>query len=182
MNKKLIIGLVGEIAAGKSTAIEYLKEKYNADSYRFSDPLRDVLDCLCLDMNRKNMQILSLILRENFGQDLLAKIISERARNNNNAIIAIDGVRRPADIEYLKKLPEFKLVYITTDLKTRYERLTKRAENSDDTNKTFEQFKKDHEAETELEIPIIGQTASYKIDNSGTKEELYKQIDKIINV
>lgn len=181
MNKKIIIGLVGEIAAGKSATIEYLTKKYNADSYRFSDPLRDALNCLCLDINRKNMQTMSLILRENFGQNLLAKIISEKAKNDNNKIIAIDGVRRSADIEYLKKLPEFKLIYITTDLKTRYERLTKRAENSDDTNKTFKQFKKDHEAETELKIPKIGQTASYKIDNSGTKEKLYQQINKIIN-
>jgi len=180
-NKKIIIGLVGEIASGKGTIVKYIAEKYGAISYRFSDILRNVLKSLHLDINRENMQTLSLILRQNFGQDLFAKIISENAKNSNNKIVIIDGIRRPADIKYLKKLPEFKLIYVTVDIKTRYQRIINRTENSDDQNKTFKQFVKDHQAEPELEIPKIGKTADYKINNSGTKEELFQQIDSIIN-
>ncbi|MEA3464059.1 MAG: AAA family ATPase [Patescibacteria group bacterium] len=177
---KIILGLVGEIASGKGTTVEYLEKKYNAASFRFSDPLRGALKQLYLDVNRKNMQVLSLILRQTFGQNLFAKIISQDAKNNKKKVIVVDGIRRPADIEYLKQLPEFKLVYITIDIKIRYQRLIKRTENSDDKNKTFDQFVKDHTAETELEIPKIGQTADYKINNSGSKKKLFEQIDKIV--
>lgn len=177
---KIILGLVGEPASGKGTVVKYLEKKYGASSHRFSNPLRDVLNRLHLEVDRKNMQDISIILRSQFGQDLLAKIISQDAANDHNSIVIVDGVRRPADIEYLKKLPEFKLAYITTDIKTRYERLVQRGENTDDKTKTFEDFAKEHEVETEANIPTIGKTADFIIDNSKGLEELYKQIDKII--
>ena len=180
MNKKIILGLVGEMSSGKGTAVEYLEKKYSATSHRFSTSLRDVLSRISVEINRKNMQDLSRILREQFGENLLAKIISDDAKNDNNKIIIIDGIRRPADIEYLAKLPEFKLVYITASIKKRHERITKRNENKDDKNKTLEEFKKDHEAETEIEIPKIGKSAEIKIDNNGNFDNLYTQIDKTI--
>ena len=112
MTKKNIIGLVGEIASGKGLAVKYLKEKHGAASYRLSDPLRDILSRLRLEINRKNLQDISRVLREHFGQNLLAKVIAEDAKNDTNKIVVVDGIRRPEDIEYLAKLPEFKLVYI----------------------------------------------------------------------
>lgn len=180
MKNKIILGLTGEMSSGKGTAVDYLEKKYNATSHRFSTSLRDVLNRISVDVNRKNMQDLSRILREQFGQNLLAKVISEDAKNDNNNVIVIDGIRRPADIEYLAKLPEFKLIYITASLEKRHERITKRSENKDDKGKTLEEFKKDHEAETEIEIPKIGESAEIKIDNNGSFEDLHAQIDKMI--
>ncbi len=180
MPNKIILGLCGEIASGKGTAVKYLEEKYGAASHRFSAPLRDVLKRLYLEISRENMQSVSASLRKTFGQNILAKVTTEDVKNNQNRIIVVDGVRRPADIEYLAKLPEFKLVYIFADIKKRHTRIIKRGENADDLNKTFKQFTKDNEAEAELLISEIGQTAEIKIDNNGTYEALYKQIDKII--
>jgi dephospho-CoA kinase len=39
MSQKIILGLVGEIASGKSTVTDYIKQKYGAVSFRFSDIL-----------------------------------------------------------------------------------------------------------------------------------------------
>jgi len=181
MANKIILGLVGELAAGKGTVVKYLEDEYQVTSYRFSTPLRDVLNRMHIEVNRQNMQILSLILRNAFGQNLLAKTISEDAKNYKNKLIIIDGIRRPADIEFLEKLPEFKLIYITADIKIRYNRLISRNENADDKNKTFEEFIKDHEVETELAIPSMGKNAGHIIDNSGNLKNLYCQLDKIIS-
>ena len=159
---------------------ESFEKKYNATSHRFSASLRDILNRLNLEVNRKNIQILSNKLREGFGQDLLAKVMSEDVKNDNNKIVIIDGIRRPADIKYLSKMPEFKLVYITADIKTRYKRLIKRGENTDDNIKTFKQFKEDHKAEADREIPNVGKTAKIKIKNNGTIKNLHTQIDKTI--
>jgi dephospho-CoA kinase len=177
---KIIIGLVGEIAAGKGTVVKYLEEKREASSHKFSSPLRDGLERFHLEINRKNMQDISRIMREHFGQNLLAKVIAEDAKKDKHNIVVIDGIRRPADIEYLKNLPEFKLVYIMADMETRYERLINRSENADDKTKTFEEFKRDHEAETEIYIKDIGSQAEYKINNNSDFNNLYRQIDKII--
>ncbi len=178
---KIILGLAAELAGGKGTVAKYIEEKYGGSSYRFSTMLRDILQRIYLPDSRENMQKLSTILRQNFGEDTLAKVIAEDVKSDNHNIIAIDGVRRPVDIKYLKEIPGFKLVYIATDIKNRYKRIVKRGENPDDATKTLEQFKKDQEGEADAQIRNMKDHADFVIDNNGTFEELYKQIDEIIN-
>jgi len=177
---KIILGFVGEIASGKGTATEYLKKKYSAPVYRFSTMLRDVLQRLHLEINRDNLQEISKLLRAKFGQDLMAKVVAKDVEKDSAPAIAIDGVRRIADIKYLKELPGFHLVYLTADEKIRYDRLVKRGENTDDKEKTFAQFQKDQQAEAEQEILATAKTAEFTINNNGTIEKLYQQIDDII--
>jgi len=45
-NEKIIIGLVGQMASGKGTIAEYLRDKHGADFFTFSTVLRDVLNRL----------------------------------------------------------------------------------------------------------------------------------------
>jgi dephospho-CoA kinase len=182
MKKKIIIGLVGEIASGKGTAAQYLQERYGAEICRFSTPLRDVVKRLHMDVDRQTMQAMSKCLRETFGQDLLAKIITEDAKKSPANIVVVDGIRREADIVYLKEIPRFALVYITADMEIRYQRIIGRNENQDDQQKTFEQFVKDHEAETELDIPKLGATVdeACRIDNNGNLEQLRRRLDEVI--
>lgn len=177
---KIILGFVGEIASGKGTAAKYLEEKYNAKTHKFSTPLRDLLKRLYLEINRQNMQNISTILRAEFGQDLLAKIIAQDVQNDPTPIIVVDGIRRLADIKYLKELPQFRLIYVTADMEQRYERLIKRGENEDDLRKTWEQFKIDNQAETEMEIPTVGKQANYTLNNNPDLPSLYNDLDNII--
>ncbi len=179
-NNKIIIGLVGQMAAGKGTVAKYLENKYQASIHRFSTILRDVLERLHLEISRQNLQNLSTVLRKNFGEDILAKVISEDVVNDQNKIIVIDGIRRLADIKYLKKLPTFKLVSITADPKIRYQRLVNRNENKNDKQKTYEEFLAEQKKEAEIEIPRVMAEAEIEINNDKDLDELYAQIDKII--
>jgi dephospho-CoA kinase len=177
---KIIIGLVGEMASGKEVTKKYLAEKYSAKHCKFSTPLRDVLDRLCIEKSRDNLIDMSTILRERFGQDLLAKVIASDAGSLDSDIVVVDGVRRMDDIEHLSKLPNFKLVRIDVLAKTRYERMKIRNENKGDAEKTFSEFMEDHERETEITIPGVMETAKYSLDNNGTLEELHSQIDDLV--
>ena len=179
-NNKIILGFVGDLAAGKGTTCKYLKEKYQTTSYRFSTPLRDVLNRLYLENSRENLQKISTVLRQNFQEDLLSKIIAGDVNRDSSSLVAVDGIRRPSDIVYLKEIPGFHLIYITADPKLRWERLVKRNENPGDTEKTFEQFSKDEQAEADILIKELGHTAEFKIDNNGNFENLYEQIENII--
>src|SRR3989339_548422 len=156
-DKKIIIGFVGEIASGKDTAVMYLVKKYHA-----------------------SQQKISQVLRENFSQDILSKVIASDVQADNNAIVIVNGIRRASDIVYLRELPNFHIIHITADMRTRYERLVQRGENSDDKTKTFEQFQKDHKAEAELEIATIAKRASHMIDNNGNFEDLHTQLDALV--
>ena len=178
--QKIILGFTGLIASGKGTAAKYLQEKYGAETFRFSTILRDVLDRLYLPQSRENMINLSTNLRENFGQDLLSKVIAQDASRAKTEIVVVDGMRRPADIKDLKEVPGFKMIAIEVDSKVRYERLVKRAENPGDTEKTYDEFLEDHKAETEITIPDLIKQADAVIDNNGSLEDLYKQLDELI--
>ena len=136
MEKKIILGFAGEIASGKGTAAKYLVERHKAATYRFSTMLRDIVERLYLSVDREHMQRTSTMLRREFGEDVLAKVMFEDARNDTHQLIVIDGVRRLEDVKYLREIPEFKLCYVSAPLKTRYERLLTRGENADDSAKT----------------------------------------------
>lgn len=180
MENKIIIGLVGSLASGKETTKKYLAEKYNAKDCRFSSILRDVLERVALPNSRDNLQKLSTVLRASFGENLLAKAIAMDASKLEAQIVVIDGVRRFTDIEHLNELPNFILVKIDADPKIRYERMKLRNENAGDDVKTFEEFMSDHDKEADRQIPEVMKTAQYSIDNSGTLEDLYRQIDELL--
>lgn len=181
MQTKIVIGLVGEMAAGKSTATEYLKTKYNAVTFRFSDMLRDILNRIHVEPERANLQSLSTFVRQTYGEDIMSKVIAQDVSMSNDAVIITEGIRRPSDITYLRELPGFFIIAINTDERTRYERIVKRHENPDDAQKTWEQFQTEGTQESEQKIKEIAEIADFKINNDGSVEDLKKQLDEIIN-
>lgn len=180
MSKKIILGFAGEMASGKGTAAKYLVDTHGAVTYRFSTILRDVVRRLRLTEDRDTIQRTSTILRKEFGGDLLAKVMFEDAKHDEHPLIVIDGVRRLEDVKYLRELPEFKLLYITAPMRTRYDRLVLRGENADDKTKTYEDFEDDHERETEQEITKLEAFAVDIIDNAGSLPELHAQLDALV--
>ncbi|MCB9802830.1 AAA family ATPase [Candidatus Nomurabacteria bacterium] len=178
--QKKILGFTGLISCGKGTAASYLKEKYQAETFRFSTMLRDVLDRLYLEHTRENMSGISTVLREFFGQDLMAEVMAKDVENSQAELVVVEGIRRMEDIEYLKKLPNFKLVSIEATMENRYQRLLERGENPDDQTKTWEQFQADHNLETELTIPPAMKVADVVVNNDGSLEEFQKQLDQLL--
>ncbi|MFH0891224.1 MAG: AAA family ATPase [Candidatus Falkowbacteria bacterium] len=181
-DKKIILGLVGQMACGKGTITKYATEKYGASTYRFSTILWDLLDRLHIEVSRNTLQTLSTSLRQNFGEDILAKVMAEDVRGDNNPIIIIDGIRRLADIKYLKEMENFRLVRIVADPKIRFKRLVERGEKAGDTEKTFEEFMSEQTKEAEAEIPTVMAGAELEINNNHGFEELHRLIDEIINI
>ena len=178
--KKIILALVGPIASGKGVVVKYLTEKCQAAAYRFSTVLRQILERVYSPITRENMQLLSTILRKNFGEDILAKVIAGDIAKDDSSIIVIDGVRRLADIKYLEKMDGFKLVRVVADAQIRYQRLLARKENQDDESKTYEQFLTDEQGEADAQVPEVMAKASLEINNNGGLENLYQQIESVI--
>lgn len=178
--KKIIFGLISEMAGGKDTAKKYLEKNYQAESCRFSSIMRDILDRLYLEQSRVNIQRLSTSLRQTYGEDILARTIASEVNNLRANLVVVDGVRRPADIKYLSELNNFYLVAIKTSPELRYQRLVKRAENPGDADKTWEGFLADHKTEADKEIASLMTKANYFLDNNGNLAALYLQIDKLI--
>ncbi len=180
-SNKIILGFVGDLASGKGTICKYLHEKYGMSTYRFSTMLRDVLDRMYVEKSRENLQIISRLLRENFGQDVMSQVIAEDVTRDQHDLVAVEGIRRPTDITYLEKKEGFHLIYITADPDIRWERLVKRNENPGDNKKTFEAFLQDEQAEADRLIKELGSKSQYTITNNGSLEEFYRQMEKILD-
>lgn len=179
-NNKVILGFTGLLASGKGTVAKYLEKKYQAGSFRYSTILRDLTNRVYLEESRDNLIKMSECIRHTFGEDTLAKAIAGDAAKTDNNLVVVEGIRRLADIEHLAKLPNFVLVEIFADPRTRYERLIKRGENADDNTKTFEQFLEDHKRSTELSILDVVKHTTEHIDNNGTMDNLYTQLDALV--
>lgn len=176
----IIIALVGSISSGKGTVADYVIKNYNASSYTFSTMLKDVLKRFYLEINRDNLVKISEQIRGTFGEETMAKTMSKDVENDDNNVIVIDGVRRMADIEYLQKLEGFVLVNIHAEPKTRHSRMLERNEKADDSTKTYEEFLADGQRSTEISILDVAKHATEEIDNNGSLEDLYKQVDKLV--
>lgn len=180
MNNRCILGFSGLLASGKGTSAAYIEKTYGASTYRFSTILRDLLNRVYIEHTRDNLIKISEIMRETFGEALLAQAMAKDVENDTHSIIVVDGIRRMADIEYLQKIPGFVLVEIVAKPETRYERLIARSENTDDQQKTYEEFLADHQRSTEISILEVTKHATEHIDNNGSLDDLYRQLDTLV--
>lgn len=178
--KKIVIGLTGQIACGKGVIKKFLISEYQASDYRFSTILRDVLIRLYVEQSRENIQKMSTLLRQTFGEDILANVMSQDIQNDDCHFIVIDGIRRLADIKHLKEIPGFFLVSVEASEELRHQRVVERNENPGDDKKTFADFLKDQSEESESEIPNTMAAADYVIQNDGSWDHLWNQIHDLV--
>lgn len=177
---KLILGVTGEMGSGKGVIAKHVVLEHKGSMHKFSTMLRDVLERMYIEESRENISKLSKMLRQNFGEEVFANTMYHDTQNDEHEIVVIDGIRRMADLTYLKQLENFKLVYVDADLETRYKRVVDRGENENDAQKTLEEFKRDQEIESETQIRDLKNYADYVIENNGAFQELYGRINEII--
>ncbi len=178
---KKLIGLTGEMGSGKDTFCEYIKQNYpNVFVYRFSDALTEILRMFFNSVKREDQQWLGETLRNRFGKDILLKALIKKANKVEEGIVILNGVRKEGEVTAIRENGG-KIIYITADQKLRWERVRIRKEKADD-DVPFEKFVEMGKAEAELQIPVVGQMADFKIENNGSKELFYQEIKKIIKI
>lgn len=178
-DKKIIIGLAGESGSGKDTVAEYFKQKFGAILMRFADPLRETLGLYIDNISREDLQWLSFELRNRFGNRVLSKALRKKIEEMDGGLIVINGMRVMEDCDFVKSFEDAFVLYVTLDQKARWKRIFGRREKSDD-SVSFEKFQEMELAEIEVQIPKIGEKADYRIENIGSKEELFAKVDEII--
>lgn len=173
----MIIGLVGEKFAGKDTVANYLEKKHNAGHFRFSHILDAILEELSLPVSRQNEVDLGLGLRKVFGEHVLIEALGKRLRKSLSSYKVVNGIRM--DEMDIVKGWEGKIIYITAPVEVRFARYQIRDEKTDDALLNFQQFLEQEKGPTEANIPELGAKADFKIENTGSLEELYKKVDEV---
>ncbi len=177
---KLVIGLTGNIGAGKTAVSEHLHKKYGADQVRFSQILMDVLDRLYLPKDRNNLQTLGESVRKTFGGDVLVNAFRKDLEKSSSQVVVVDGIRYMNEVDMLRSFDNNFLLFMDAPARTRYERVVKRGEKGE-AKISFDAFLEMEQRGTEKNLPQIKKAADYVIENESSMDALLKEIDAIVN-
>jgi dephospho-CoA kinase len=181
MQKKIIIGIAGNIGAGKGTITEYLVEKYNAKKMRYSKILADILERLYLDYDRNNLNIIAEGLRNMFGKDILSKVLEKDIKEIEAEIVVFDGIRKKKELDYFKnKINNFFFIFVDAPFEVVAKRIISRQEKIDDQEQTAEKLRASQQQDSDKDVPNLKQYANFVIDNSGELKAAYEQVDKMM--
>ncbi len=187
----MIVGVVGKIAAGKTTVAKFLEEK-GFCRISCSDPLIDLLTHRVggyswipelpekSEPSRERLIEYGKYLKDRYGEDVLIRLTLDKMRHCRNVVI--DGVRSRGEIEAIKERGGI-IIYIDARPELRYERLVRRNASKDREIRSFEDFKAMDDAEEELyRTSTLKNIADVIVENNGTLEGLRRKVNEIIAV
>lgn len=181
--RPLILGIVGEKSSGKAVVGRYIARQYGYPFIIFSENVLNVMLEL-LDLNWRDHRVqgrLAEALRNTFGLDVLARAVLKQVRQRPRAkVVVVDGIRRIGELRLLRRLKNFRLLYVSAPMEYRWRRAYKRNERIDD-RVSLTEFRRIETLPHEREIPKIGRSADFRIDNVGSTKELYQKIDAVMH-
>jgi len=168
-----LLGFIGGRGSGKSSAVRFAADILEANGcatnvVRPSRLLEDTLDIWHLDRTTSNLQKLSRLLREEFGKNTIPNAISRILIEREPCVTLWDGIRWYEDEQYVRSMKPSALIYLKTDKRLRFQRISARFEKFEEINSkiTLDKFELSELEENEAYIADIGTRADYTIDNS----------------
>lgn len=178
-----IIGITGTLGAGKGTIVEYLTTHYGFKHFSVRGYLTNIIKARGKEVNRDSLTHTANELRTQNSPSFIAEELFKEAQESGTNCI-IESIRTVGEVNVLKGKGNFNLFSVDTDRRTRYERILKRASETDMIS--FDTFSENEEREMSSTDPnkqnlsACMQLADYHFTNNGTFEELYSQIDQAI--
>jgi len=175
----ILLGIIGERLAGKDTVGLYIKDKCQAFHIKYSNILDEILDILDQPKSRRNEIDIGMSMRAVFHEGVLNAAIKKKILAAPEEVKIVNGIRFQDEYDTLKSL-DAKFIYVTAPQEILYQRFLQRRQKADDNSLSAQEFAKLENEPTEIKIPQLGARADFKIDNTGSLEELYKKTDEII--
>jgi dephospho-CoA kinase len=177
-----IIGITGTIGSGKGEVVEYLKQKefvhFSARAFILEEVRKRGLE-----PTRAHVFVVANDLRRMHGASYIIQSLYKKAVEGELDSV-IESIRAVGELDFLRAQKNFTLIAVDADPKIRYERTVKRGSELD--HVTFEKFMENERNEMksvnphELDIDICMKRADVTLMNNGTKEELYKEVEKVL--
>lgn len=180
----IIIGITGTLGAGKGTIVEYLVSKKKFTHFSVRSFLIKEIEKQGLQVNRDNMVTVANSLRAKHTSSYIAEqLYAEAILSGNNCII--ESIRTTGEVEALKNKGNFYLFAVDALAEMRYERISKRASETD--NVSFETFLENEKREMNSTDPNKQnlsrciELADYVFENDGNIEELHEKVNAVIS-
>ena len=175
---RIVIGVTGPNAAGKGEVSAYLGTLGFA-VHSLSDIVREEAAAQGLPPEREHLIRIGNMLRERGGASVLAERLLPRIGNRD----AVDSIRNPAEVEALRRIPEFVLVGVSAPAELRFSRSRLRARPGDP--ETFEAFLSRERQENSRnpagqQLQATFALADRVIDNDAGLDALHAKVDALI--
>jgi dephospho-CoA kinase len=177
-DQKIIICFTGMPGAGKTTAIEIVKD-LGYDTVNMGQGVREETIRRDLPLTDKNVGSVMLDMRRKNGMTAIAQLTLPKILSSKKKVVGVDGVRNIEEIEVFKDAGEVKILAIHGSPEVRYNYLRgRRRKDSPESRKPFE---KRDEREISVGILRIISLADEVISNNGiTIEQLREKTRKVL--
>jgi dCTP deaminase len=184
----IIIGVASTLGAGRTTALDYLRENRGFKSFSLADIVKQEAVRSGVPTTRSKLQEIGNNLRATRGCSYLA----ERLRStwawqtNKSPYVVVDGFKHPKEVLEFRKQRRFHLIAIGAPVEVRWMRTMKLRRLGDPT--TYDEFLKldamDRGLRTRPEsglcVDEVFKMADTVITNDGSTEDFYRQIEGVV--
>jgi dephospho-CoA kinase len=178
-----VIGAVGDIGSGKDEVLKYLRDRYGVPYISTGDIVRQMAREDGVEGTRENLEAISKRCFTEMGRGCFVRMAAQEIMKRGWKVAGISGVRSPEDVAAMKEMFGNGFILVRVDISDpgiRFERVRLRGERRDPlTREAFQE--QDRNEEQEFQINRAEAMADYNIDNSGTLEELHRQIDELVS-
>ncbi len=175
----MILGITGTLGAGKGTVASYLVEQKGYTHYSVREFLREEIQKRDIPLTRDSMVLLANELRSTHSPSYIIEALLEQAKERGgNAVI--ESIRAVGEAHALKSVGAL-LLSVDATPEVRYQRILARKSETDDVS--FETFLSEEKREmdssdpTKQNIRAVMEMADIRIENNGTREDLFSQIE-----
>lgn len=181
----MIIGITGSFGAGKGAVVEYLVntkgfKHYSARSFIFEEAKRRGLD---ISQGREVTIPVANDLRAKHGPAYIAESLYKRAMDGGGDAV-VESLRAVAEVRKIKELGGI-VLGVDAAQQIRYQRSVGRGSETDNVsfNQWLEHERRESNPDDLTKQDIFGalKESNYVLDNNGTLDELYAQIENILS-
>lgn len=179
----LVIGITGTIGAGKGAVVDFLTETKGFRHFSVRDFLIREIKKRGLVVDRNSMTDVANELRAEHSPSYIVDELYKEALNTGHSCV-IESIRTPGEIESLRSKGSFYLFAVDAPVDVRYERVKKRASETDNIN--LETFIQNEQREMTTSDPNKQslkkciRMADFVFENTGTIKDLEKQVALVL--
>ena len=179
----MIIGITGTDGAGKGLVVEYLVKEKGFIHFSAREQITREIEARGLEASRDTTRLVANDMRRIEGNDVLVARALAQIGDTEIINAAIESIRAVAEAETLKKAGGI-LLAVDANQELRYSRITQRGSLTD--NVSFEKFTQQEAIEMNdpdpngMQKAKVMEMADYTIMNNGSLEEVYGQIDAVL--
>lgn len=178
----MIVIVTGMPGSGKSKIVTEF-ERRGFPSVSLGDIVREETVKRGLELTKENVAKVSIRLRQELGQNAVAKLAVEKVRAflEKSPLVVIDGVRSLDEVGTFRSAfpgEEIIIIAVHTPPKLRFERLRERGRHDDP--QSWEDFEERDWKELRFGIGGVIAMADYMLINDGSKEEYEEKVKALV--